>query len=284
MNPARIAIIVVAGVAAIALALFVRNLAAPPKSAPSPAQIAQAPPMSRVLVAKRELAIGERLSADNMTWQPWPAATLNVAFITDGVAAAAPTTGAVAAVGQAGKMMTDMATGGGPKMQAMIGDIVKEPIYAGEPITDHKVVRAGQSGYMAVRLPAGMRALSLPISADSAAGGFIQPGDRVDIMTTHPDSGKSGQMITEVVLQNVLVLAIDQHTDSPKAGAALPGATITLEVPADSATIVARARTLGLTLALRSYADIGGQTHGLTEAHAVRLFKGGAPAQLVSAQ
>ena len=284
MNPARIAIIVVAGVAAIALALFVRNLAAPAKPPATAVHVAAAPPMARVLVAKLDLAVGDRLSAENMAWQPWPAATLNAAFITDGVAAH-PAGGAAGALGQAGKMATDLATGGGPKMQAMIGDIVKERIYAGEPITDHKVVRAGQSGYLAVRLPPGMRALSLPITVDTAAGGFIQPGDHVDIMTTHPDTAsKSGTMITEVVLANVLVLAIDQHTDSPKAGAALPGATITLEVPADSATIVARARTLGLTLALRSYADIGGETHGQTQLHAVRIFKGGAPAELVSAQ
>ena len=284
MNPARIAIIVVAGVAAIVLALFVRNLAAPPKPPPAAVQAA-ALPMARVLVAKADLAVGDRLAPDNMTWQPWPVATLNPAFITDGVPAAATKTGAAGAVNQAGKLVSDIATGGGPKLQAMVGDIVKEPIYAGEPITDHKVVRAGQSGYLAVRLPPGMRALSLPITVDTAAGGFIQPGDHVDIMTTHPDTAsKSGTMVTEVVLANVLVLAIDQHTDSPKAGAALPGATITLEVPADSATIVARARTLGLTLALRSYADIGGETHGQTQLHAVRIFKGGAPAELVSAQ
>jgi pilus assembly protein CpaB len=87
------------------------------------------------------------------------------------------------------------------------------------------------------------------------------------------------------VLANALVLAIDQHTDSPKTGATVLGATVTLEVPEESATAVARARTQGgLTLALRSYADMAGHTTGRTDdSHSIRIFKGGSPAETVSA-
>ena len=181
----------------------------------------------------------------------------------------------------------DIASGGGQKMQAMVGDIVREPIYTGQPITAKMIIHSGDSSYMAVRLPTGMRAISLPINVESGAGGFIQPGDRIDVLSTHADTNKngSGGMITETVLTNALVLAIDQHTDSPKTGATVVGATVTLEVPEDSATSVARARNQGgITLALRSYADMAGHTTGDTaDAHSIRIFKGGTSAETVSA-
>lgn len=142
---------------------------------------------------------------------------------------------------------------------------------------------------MAVRLPEGMRAMSLPLSTESGAGGFIQPGDHVDIYSTHADTSKTGGggMVTETVITNALVLAIDQHADAPKNTATLAGSTITLEVPESSVTAVARARAqTGLTLALRSYADIGGGPGGPTvgDGNAVRLFKGGGAAEVVTAQ
>ena len=289
MTPSRIAIIVVALVASVGLAFFMHGIFARPK-APPPSMVAAAPPappMTRVLVAKVNLAVGDRLSPDNMSWQGWPAATLNTAYITDGVVSTAPPAPALAAMKQATRVVTDMTSGGGPKLQAMVGAIVRDTIYAGEPITAAKIIRSGDTSYMAVRLPTGTVAMSLPISVESAAGGFIQPGDRVDVMSTHADTSKggSGGMITETVLGNALVLAIDQHTDQPKAGASMIGATVTVEVPDTSASAVARARTQGgLTLALRSYADIGGHTQGgVDDSHSVRIFRGGSAAESVSA-
>jgi pilus assembly protein CpaB len=288
MTPARIAIVLVALVASVALALFVHGLFARPKPAPAPMVAAAAPPaMLRVLVAKTDLGVGDRLSADNITWQAWPAATLNPAYIADGPAAAAPQGLAATTINKAATTVGDMTSGGGPKLQAMIGDIVREPIYAGQPITAKIIVKSGDSSYMAVRLPSGMRAIALPISLESGAGGFIEPGDRIDVLSTHNDTNKngSGGMVTETILSNVQVLAIDQHTDQPKTGATVAGATVTLEVPEASAITVARARTQGgLTMALRSYADMGGHTVGGTaDSHSIRIFKGGTAAEVVSA-
>ena len=291
MNPVRIIIVLVAGVAAIVLALFVRNIASPPKHAPTIIQTqAPAPPMARVLVAKVNLAVGDRLSADNMAWQPWPAATLNAAYITDSVTPLIGGVGAAAAVSKASTTVKDLATGGGPKMQAVVGDIVREPIYAGEPITDLKIVASGDSSYMAVRLPQGMRAVGIPVNVETSAGGFVQPGDRVDIFSSHADNqkGGSGQIVTQNVLSNVLVLAVDQKTESGKAGAAIIGTTLTIEVPEAMVPVIARARAQGgIYMSLRSYADIGGPNAAPTggvNGGTVRLFKGGAPAELVTAQ
>ncbi|HEX3919635.1 MAG TPA: Flp pilus assembly protein CpaB [Caulobacteraceae bacterium] len=289
MTPARIVIILVALVAAVGLALLVHSMFGPAK-APAPTVTVQAPPppMTRVLVAKVDLAVGDRLSADNMTWQTWPAATLNAAYVTDGVMTAAPVDAASNAISTAGKTVTDMASGGGPKLLAMVGAIVRQPIFAGEPITARDTVRSGDTSYMAIRLPQGMRAMSLPLSTESGAGGFIEPGDHVDIYSTHADTSKNsgGAMVTETVLTNVLVLAIDQHPDAPKNTQTLPGNTITLEVPEASVTAVAKARgQTGLTLALRSYADIAGRPNGPTgDGHVVRIFRGGGAAETVTAQ
>lgn len=289
MNPARIVIVVVAIVAALGLALLVHAIIKP-KSPTVVQQVAApsaGPPMTRVLTAKQDLAVGDRLAVDNMAWQPWPAATLNAAYITDGAVAAPKPVGPAGVVNQAGRTVTDIATGGGPQMQAMIGDIVKEPIYAGEPITDRKIVRGGDSSYMAVRLPPGTLAMSVPVNVENGAGGFIQPGDRIDMLSSHPDTAKNGQggMVTETVLANVKVLAVDQHTDTPRSSAAMPGATLTLEIPADDVEAVARAKSEGgLVMALRSYADIGGGARGPSSGHSVRLFKGGGPAELVIAR
>ena len=289
MNPVRIVIIVVALVAAVLLALVVRGMISQPKAPPvTVAAAPAAPPMARVLVASADLQIGDSLSKDNITWQDWPAATINAAYITDGAPAAAPQTGAPGVISNARKTITDIATNGGPQLQAMVGSIVKEPIFKGEPITAKKIVRSGDSSYMAVRLQPGTRAISLPITAESGAGGFIQPGDHIDILTSHPDASKNGGgMVSETVLSNIMVLAVDQRTESPKTGAtSMVGATLTLEVPAGSVETLAKAKAQGnLVMALRSYADIApGVRRAGGPGDTVLLFKGGAPAEAVTAR
>ena len=87
MNRARLVFLLVAFAAALVLAFLVRNLATPK----APTAVASAPeppkkPMTQVLVAKRNLPIGTRLTQDDLTWQPWPLEALNKAFITDGMA------------------------------------------------------------------------------------------------------------------------------------------------------------------------------------------------------
>jgi Flp pilus assembly protein CpaB len=83
------------------------------------------------------------------------------------------------------------------------------------------------------------------------------------------------------------VLAVDQHTDTPKNGASLPGSTLTLEIAESDVATLAHARSVGgLLMVLRSYADIGGgaAVDGNGLGHSVRLFKGGAPAETVTAR
>lgn len=271
MKPAKIAVIVVAAVAAIGLALVVRSMGSSSPAANTEA-VAPAAPTAKVLVAATDLVVGRKLVASDMVWKDWPLADVNPAFINDGSvpipAKGEPAAPAKEEPGAAARVVDAVVNLNSPTAaDAFVGAVVREEILAGEPIVARKVVRAGESGYLAAFLDAGMKAMSVPVSVDTAAGGFILPGDRVDVVLTRqvdapnpasPDSVIK-RNVSATVMQNLKVLAIDQTTQAPTDELAVVGATATLEVNARDAEILALARAEGtLTLLLRSYADTAG--------------------------
>ncbi|HWA64103.1 MAG TPA: Flp pilus assembly protein CpaB [Caulobacteraceae bacterium] len=279
MNPVRIVILAVAAVAAIAVALLLRNVASKPKAAPAPMVMTAPKPTTRVLVAARDLPIGTRLSPQDMSWQPWPADALNPSWISDGVKTEPKPQGAAGAASEAATAAKDVVTGGGPAMQALVGAIVRSDMAKGEPIVAGKIVRGGDGGYMSVVLKPGMRAIAIPVNTETGVGGFIQPGDRVDLLQSYADNNRKGGpgFVSRAVVSNVRVLAVDQTTDPPKNGKSSVAATITLEIPAETADQVVEAKVRGgLMLALRSYADMsGGPSNGAASGvDGVRVFKG----------
>jgi pilus assembly protein CpaB len=299
MKPARIIVICVAAVAAIGLALVVRAMGSSSKEPVAVATAApvETRPMARVLVAAKDLQPGRRLEESDLDWKEWPADQVNPAFITDGsrpvLAAAAgdesKPAGAVAAVTRAA---TDLATGGAKA--DYVGSVVREPILAGEPLIMRKIVRAGDSGYMAAYLEPGMRAMAIRVTVETAAGGFILPGDRVDVVLTRETTlgnigaseGDRSKFTSATVMQNIKVLAIDQSTRAGDDEQTVIGATATLEVGPRDAEALALAKSEGeLSLILRSYADTGGPSgrvsSGPRESSAVRIYRGGAPEVVV---
>ncbi|AQR60769.1 Flp pilus assembly protein CpaB [Brevundimonas sp. LM2] len=299
MKPARIAVICIAAVSAIGLAFVVRAMGSSDEpTAVATAAAAPARPMAKVLVAARDLPPGQRLTDADLAWKEWPADEVNPAFITDGsvpVPAApqpdekpeAKTEAAGNAVARVTRTATDMATGGAKA--DYFGSVVREPILAGEPIVSRKIVRAGDSGYMAAYLDPGMRAMAIGVSVESAAGGFILPGDRVDVIVTveqevAPDSGQA-KFASRIVMQNVKVLAIDQSTRAGDDQQAVVGATATLELAPADAEVLALAKSAGtLSLVLRSYADTSGPSgrvasapRPVERAQTIRVFRGGDP-------
>jgi pilus assembly protein CpaB len=308
MKPARIAVICIAAVAAIGLAFVVRAMGSSGKPvATATAASANAPappPMAKVLVAARDLQPGKRLEDADLTWKEWPVGDVNPAFITDGTipvpvpptsdqaaaaagkleGAAAKSGGAVATVTRAA---TNIATGGAKA--DYFGSVVREPILAGEPIVARKIVRAGDSGYLAAYLEPGMRAMAIKVSVETAAGGFILPGDRVDVLLTQETNGSgssdAAKYRSSTVMQNVKVLAIDQTTRAGDDAQSVVGATATLEVRPAEAQALALAKSEGdLSLVLRSYADAAGpsgRVQAPREVSAVRIFRGGTPETVV---
>jgi pilus assembly protein CpaB len=288
MGAVRIAIIATAALAAIVLAFVVRGMVAPKHpAAPPPTEAAAPPPrpMAQVLVAKRDLPVGSRLGTMDMTWQAWPVDALNPNFITDGAAAAPVDASAKQVAQDTARAAKDVVMASGP-MAAFDGAIVKEAFLQGEPIVARKVVRGGQGGYMAVVLLPGMRAMSVPISAETAAGGFILPGDRVDVLQSRPVAD-SKTFATQTLMRNVRVLAIDQKTEPDKDARSIVGAVAVLEVPAADAEVLARGKAQGeMILSLRSYADLSGSaSRGVAAQRAqvgLRVIRAGQATEVVT--
>lgn len=266
MKPAQIAVICVAAVAAIGLAVVVRKMGNSPQSSPQIAQV-QVEPVAQVLVAARNLEPGQRLSDADLNWKAWPLKDVNPLFITDGTAPAAPTPVSTSAVEGAAAQVASAAakvltTGA---KQDYIGAVVREPILAGEPLVNRKIVRAGDGGYMAAFLEPGMRAMAMRVSVETAAGGFILPGDRVDVILTRevkgtgPDGSATSRHVASTIMHNLKVLAIDQSTRAGEEEKSVIGATATVAVTGSDAETLALARSEGeLSLVLRSYADTAG--------------------------
>lgn len=299
MKPARIVVICIAAVSAIGLALVVRAMGSSSNEPAAPAAAApvEVRPMAKVLVAAKDLEPGKRLVEADLEWKDWPVDEVNPIFITDGTTpvpakpvAENATEKATDAVARVAKAATELATTGAKS--DYIGSVVREPILAGEPIVSRKIVRAGDSGYLAAYLEPGMRAMAIAVTVESAAGGFILPGDRVDVVLTAETSRNGAvegatrsKFASGVVLQNIKVLAIDQATRVGDDAQAVVGATATLEVRPQDAVLLAQAKSEGeLSLSLRSYADTAGPSGAtrrpvaaVSQPKAVRIYRGGAP-------
>ncbi|MDB5438428.1 MAG: Flp pilus assembly protein CpaB [Caulobacteraceae bacterium] len=277
----RVLVLAVAAVAAVALALVLGKVLKP-KPAPAPVQAAAstpapAKPMTRVLVAKHDLNVGAGLTETDVSWQAWPSESLNPAFITGGPVAAGVT------LDQVAKAASDLVDKN--SLKELTGATVRNPILTGEPIMARKLVRAGDSGYLAVVLTPGMLGIAVPVNAESGAGGFVLPGDRVDVLQSrespNPDGAQGGakSFAAQTILQNVKVLAIDQAVETPKDSKSMVGAVATLEVSPIAAKALMKAKAEGtLALALRSYADAGaasGVTTSVGAQRIVTVYKGG---------
>lgn len=290
MGAVRIAILAAAAVAAILLAFIVRGMMSG-GDAPIQAAAPEAKPMAQVLVAKEDLPVGTRIKSTMIGWQAWPVEALSPSFITDGAVARPSAPAAPAsAEGEPDEAATsdpeqtdDAPNLGSNPIQALDGAIVREAMLAGEPVLARKVIRGGEGGYMSVVLAPGMRAIAVPVAAETAAGGFILPGDRVDALQSRESESGTGGRTTETLMRNLRVLAVDQNTEPARRTNTLLGAVITLEAPAADVDVLVRAKAEGeIILVLRPYTDLGGPVgRGVTaEPQTVRIFRDGQVAEV----
>ena len=130
--------------------------------------------------------------------------------------------------------------------------VARSLIVAGEPIVNAKIVRAGSSSLMAAIITPGMRAVTMRVSPETSSGGFILPGDQVDILFTGGrNSGGSGAART--IFEDVRVLAVDTLYSENTETAHIAGANVTLELaPTDAETFIAAREGGTLSLVLRS--------------------------------
>ena len=173
-----------------------------------------------IVVAKQPLRFGTELNASMLEEVPWPAQSVP--------------TGAFSKI-------DDILSHGRRVVLAAI-----EP---NEPVLSLKITGAGQRATLSALVRPGMKAVTIRVNDVEGVGGFVLPGDRVDVVLTRQID--KGQASTEVVLQNTKVLAVDQSADERAAKAAV-AKSVTLEVSTVEAQKVWLASSVGsLSLLLR---------------------------------
>nr|WP_298104455.1 Flp pilus assembly protein CpaB [uncultured Shinella sp.] len=229
MRPARIIILAVAVVSAGVAGLLALQIAGGKTTVVQGDPVIEREPTINVLVAHESLPVGSRLKPDSLTWAAWPQGSVVDGFITD-------------------QNRPDA-------KESLDGAIVRMPIFNGEPIRQEKIADSSNR-IMSSLLPAGKRAVATEISVATGAGGFILPNDRVDVIMVRKND--LGSFLTETVLTNVRVLAIDQQIqENPDGSKSAVGTTATLELTPDQTKVITVAQQMAerLQLALRSVAD-----------------------------
>lgn len=209
-------------------AMFARSL----MSQPTTAQASAAPvqPDNLILVAAKPLPRGTILDPESVAWKPWPNDAVNETYI----------------------------KGGPGQEKDVLGKVVRVSMLPGQPIPNPALVGPGERGFLAAVLAPGRRAVTVSVSDTSGVAGFVFPGDRVDLVLTHQvgDGGDRASLkVSETVLKNVRVLAIDQDTNDqenkPKVGR-----TVTLEVTPKLVEKISVMQLIGsVSLSLRSLAE-----------------------------
>jgi pilus assembly protein CpaB len=232
MDKKKLMLLLGALVIAIGTALAARSLIAG-ASAPK-VEAAVVPKGPKVLVAQRALPVGTIITADSVAFQQWPKEMVQDAYFIDGNA----------------------------DMTKLMGTVVRFPVTAGQPLTQGALVSPGDRGFLAAALGPGMRAVTIPVSQKTGVGGFVFPGDHVDLVLTQTVKGQDGGdslKASETILSNLRVLATDTSTETEtvEGKTVVRGfKTVTLEVTPRIAEKIAVSQTIGtLSLSLRSLAD-----------------------------
>ena len=233
MAASRLIILGVAVAAAGGAGYVAKNMmAAPPPEVIVEQQQGPAVELVDVLVLNGDVPMGGTVG-DQLAWQSWPVDGVNENFITRESEPEA--------------------------LEKFKGSVARLAMLAGEPLRKSKLIGEGQS-FMSSILPTGYRAVATQIAADTSAGGFILPNDYVDVIMTRRSetAGPTGGFVTETILKNIRVLAIDQAIQEDEEGRRVKvGETATLELTPQQAEIITVAQQMAdrLTLALRSLVD-----------------------------
>jgi pilus assembly protein CpaB len=176
-------------------------------------------PVHTVVVAARPLRFGDELNAGAVREVPWSAETLPA--------------GAFAKT-------ADLLTG---------RRIVLMPIEPNEAVLATKVTGPGERATLSAIVQDGMKAVTLRVNDVEGVGGFVEPGDHVDVVVSRP--GDQNNALSDVILQNVRVLAVDQLADQ-RADKPLVAKSVTIETDIAGGEKVALASLVGtLSLMLR---------------------------------
>jgi pilus assembly protein CpaB len=240
----------------------------------------------QVLVASRTINPGEILSSKDVTWAEWPKSLVEERMIDEDEFVVPSATVPPTQVGLVVRMEEgdtakqpdggeEQSASSGSADTAVVGAVARRRILANEPISPDQLIQRGDKSIGSAVVSPGMRAVSIGISPSTASGGFIAPGDYVDVILSVewkpgvdengkklpegtammlPDGDQMVKITTETVLRNVKVLAIDQSLGrSAEEGPADVGKTATLEVSlADTEKLLTATKLGSIALVLRS--------------------------------
>lgn len=230
MNPRIIVLIVAAVVVAGGTAFLVRQFLL--GTGPDEEIVQQE--TTEILVAAKNIPMGHLVEPGDLIWTGWPNEGLHANYLN-----------------QENTAIDDLT-----------GFVVRFGITGGEPVTRGRVVGPGEKGFLAAVLGSGMRAVTVPVNRTSGIAGFVFPGDRVDVILTQTakDKGGADHLVSETVLKNVRVLAVDLRVDDQDKGNPELGKSVTLEVTPKMAEKVSMLTRMGvLSLSLRSLRMVDGQ-------------------------
>nr|WP_294849935.1 Flp pilus assembly protein CpaB [uncultured Sphingomonas sp.] len=259
MDVKKVALLVGALIIAVVTAFAAKSMFS--GAAADQAQAAPVVPLGpKILVARKQLAVGTIIDAESLTFQAWPKELVQGAYYEEG----APDS----------------------NLQKLVGTVVRNEVTAGQPVTRGSLVGPNDRGFLAAALGPGMRAVTVPVSLTSGVGGFIFPGDRVDmVLTQDVVGGGDGPplKVSETIIRNIRILATDQRIDSKNAeGKVEPraAASVTLEATPRIAEKITAAQQMGtLSLVLRSIADDQAELERAVASGEVKVPTGANPAQ-----
>jgi pilus assembly protein CpaB len=190
----------------------------------TPRLIAAEAPRQQVAVAARDLPLGTLLRAEDVRLIDWRGDAVPQGFITS----------------------TD----------AVVGRGLITPVRVNEVILEGKLATREAGAGLAITIPEGMRAVSVRVDDVIGVAGFVLPGTRVDVMLTLPPKLERRETVTQVILQNMKVLAAGQIVQQDAQGKPITVPVLTLMVtPEDGELLVLAANEGKIQLALRNTLD-----------------------------
>jgi pilus assembly protein CpaB len=181
--------------------------------------------LGNVVVAKQEIPLGEKITAEQLALAPIPNGSLPEGIFR--------------------------------KMDEVVGRVAITPIGMRETITNMKLAPAGTGGGLSAVIPEGYRAMTVKVDDVVGVSGFIMPGSFVDVVAIITQAGATNGPISKIVLQNIKVLASGAKIDSPE-NQRQPSEVkaVTLQVtPEQAEKLVLAANEGKLQLVMRNYSD-----------------------------
>ena len=202
--------------------------------------------VNKIVVAKQEINLGQKLTSSMFTVIDWPAANVPPQSFSD--------------------------------VAKLDGRVTKSSLQEGEPVLASKLAPEGSLGGLSAVIAEGKRAITVRVNDVVGVAGFALPGNFVDIIVNTEQAenatngGKNERSISKIVLEHILVLAVAQEAGRDETKPKVVNA-VTLEVSPEQAEMIDLARSIGeLSLVLRNQADVENtQTAGITQSQLLEV-------------